>query len=263
MPRAAVRTCTTPEALGTSLAQQILDRVAAAHAQGHHFLLGVPTGRTPKPIFAAMAQQLAEQPQSLRHVTLVMMDEYLVAGEHGMKYAPREASWSCHHFARVEILARLNRVLPPDDQLDDEKIWFPLPHDPGEYESRIAAAGGIDFFLLASGAHDGHVAFNPPGSTRDSHTRIIPLSEATRRDNLQSFPSFGALEHVPHHGVSVGVATILAAREAVMVAWGEGKRTTVARMASADRYAPSWPATLIHECARGEIVVDEAAAGHT
>lgn len=261
MPRAAIRTLPTPDALGTTLAAEILARIAAAHAEGRHFLLGVPTGRTPKPIFAAMERQLTTRGQSLRHVTLVMMDEYLVGAEHGMRYAPPDAPWSCHHFARAEILARLNAVLPPASQLDDERIWFPLPHDPPEYEARIAAAGGIDLFLLASGASDGHVAFNPPGSARDSRTRIIPLSDETRRDNLQTFPSFGSLAYVPHHGVSVGIATIIEAREAVMVAWGEGKRTTVARMASAAGYSPAWPATLIHECAKGEIVVDEAAAG--
>lgn len=261
MPRASIRTFPTPDALGDTLAREILARVAAAHAAGRHFLLGMPTGRTPKPILVAMADQLAREPQSLRHVTLVMMDEYLVPAEHGMRYAPADSPWSCHHFARAEILARLNTVIPVECRLDDERIWFPLPHDPGEYERRIAAAGGIDLFLLASGASDGHVAFNPPGSALDSCTRIIPLSEETRRDNLQTFPSFGTLENVPHHGVSVGIATIVAAREAFMVAWGEGKRATVARMRATDAYAPSWPATLIHECAKGHIVVDEAAAG--
>lgn len=261
MPKAPIRTFATPEVLGATLAREILERIAAARAAGRRFLLGMPTGRTPKPILVAMAEQLSRQPQSLRHVTLVMMDEYLVPAEHGMRYAPADAPWSCHHFARAEILARLNAVLPAECRLDDERIWFPLPHDPGEYERRIAAAGGIDLFLLASGASDGHVAFNPPRSARDSATRIIPLSEETRRDNLQTFPSFGTLENVPHHGVSVGIATIVAAREAIMVAWGEGKRATVARMRSAEAYAQAWPATLIHECAKGQIVVDQAAVG--
>lgn len=261
MARANIRTFPTPELLGEALAREILARIADAHTAGRHFLLGMPTGRTPKPILVAMAAQLSQAAQSLRHVTLVMMDEYLVPAEHGLVYAPAQAPWSCHHFARAEILARLNAVLPPECRLDDERIWFPLPHDPGEYEHRIAAGGGIDLFLLASGASDGHVAFNPPGSARDSRTRIIPLSEETRRDNLQTFPSFGTLDQVPHHGVSVGIDTIVQSREAIMVAWGAGKRATVARMRSAEGYAPSWPATLIHECARGEIVVDEAAAG--
>ena len=141
-----------------------------------------------------------------------------------------------------------------------DAIWFPDPHDPAAYDARIADAGGIDFFLLASGASDGHVAFNPPGSPRTSRTRIVELSEETRRDNLQTFPTFGSLDQVPHHGVGVGIATIASAKEAAMVVWGAGKRQTLARMLRASRYEPDWPATIIHECANREIVCDEEAA---
>jgi glucosamine-6-phosphate deaminase len=88
---------------------------------------------------------------------------------------------------------------------------------------------------------------------------VIPLSDDTRRDNLQTFPSFGTLETVPRYGVSVGVSTITAARAAMMVVWGVGKRQTFARIAAADRYEPDWPATLIHECVLGEVVADQAA----
>jgi glucosamine-6-phosphate deaminase len=106
------------------------------------------------------------------------------------------------------------------------------------------------------------VAFNPPGSPRGSRTRIIPLSEETRRDNLQTFPSFGTLPAVPGHGVSVGIGTIASAKAAVMIVWGAGKRLTLSRMLRAGRYEPEWPATVIHECAGREIVSDaEAAAG--
>ncbi len=260
MPRAPIHVLATPDALGAYVADHLLARIAAAQAEGRRFLLGVPTGRSPRPVFAAMAERLARQPQSLAHVTLVMMDEYLVQGADGLQYAPDDAPWSCHYFGRVEIVDRLNAHLRMSDQLQASQVWFPLTEHPTEYDSRIAAAGGIDCFLLASGASDGHVAFNPPGSARDSRTRIIPLSEETRRDNLQTFPSFGTLETVPHHGVSVGVATIADSREAIMLAWGAGKRQTVARMRAADCYEADWPATLIHECAAAQIVVDAAAA---
>src|SRR5687767_12097093 len=190
-----------------------------------------------------------------------MMDEYLVPGNGALEYASAAHPWTCHHFARVEIAGQLNDALPPTHRIGSESIWFPDPADPPGYDARIAGAGGIDLFILASGASDGHVAFNPPGSPRDSRTRVIPLSEETRRDNLQTFPVFGSLETVPHHGVSVGIATITEPREAVMVALGAGKREAVSRMRAAGRYDPSWPATLIHECANGEIVCDREASG--
>jgi glucosamine-6-phosphate deaminase len=190
-----------------------------------------------------------------------MMDEYLVRDGGALVYAPSTAPWSCHHFADVEIAGRLNAGLPAERRLRAGATWFPDPRDPAAYDARIADAGGIDFFLLASGASDGHVAFNPPGSPRDSRTRVIPLSEETRRDNLQTFPSFGTLDQVPHHGASVGVDTICRSKAAIMMVTGAGKRRTLARMRAATRYEPDWPATLIHECRGGEIVADAEAAG--
>jgi len=261
MPHPVFRVLPSPDAGGAVVAEHLLGRIALAEREGRQFRLGCPTGRSPKPVFAAMADRLVREPQSLAHVTLVMMDEYLVPSAGGLQYAPADAPWSCHYFGRVEIVQRLNASLPDSLQLRPGCTWFPRPEEPSEYDERLRAAGGIDCFLLASGASDGHVAFNPPGSARDSLTRIIPLSEETRRDNLQTFPSFGTLETVPHHGVSVGIATIVSAREAIMLAWGEGKRQTVARMRAATAYESDWPATLIHECPRGEIVVDTAAAG--
>lgn len=250
-----------PAAIGEHLAVRILDRIDAARAAGKLFLLGCPTGRTPRPIYAAMARMVAERGQPLANLVLVMMDEYLVARGDAHEWAPDDAPWSCHHFAKAEIVEPLNASLPGSQRIRARALWFPDPADPAAYERRIADAGGIDLFILASGASDGHVAFNPPGSARDSRTRIIALSEETRRDNLQTFPAFGTLDAVPRHGISVGIATIASAREAVMVAWGEGKRLTVARMLAAGRYDPAWPATVIHECAGAEIVCDRAARG--
>ena len=175
----------------------------------------------------------------------------------GREQYERQRRW----FGRVEIAERLNAALPPAHQLRADAFWFPDPRDPAAYDRRIADAGGIDYFLLASGASDGHVAFNPPGSRRDSETRVIPLSEETRRDNLQTFPVFGTLDAVPHHGVSVGIATITRSKAAAMVALGAGKRLTVQRIRDAASYESDWPATLIHECAHASLIVDEAAAG--
>lgn len=250
----------SPDAIGDHLAARLLERIEFARASGRPFLLGCPTGRTPRPIYQAMARRLANTQRDISHVVLVMMDEYLVPDGEVLAHAAADAPWSCHRFARVEIADALNAALEPAKRLRDDAIWFPDPRAPEAYDHTIAAAGGIDFFILASGASDGHVAFNPPGSPRTSRTRIITLSDDTRRDNLQTFPSFGTLDAVPHHGISVGIATIADAREAVMVVWGAGKRTTLQRILRASDYDPAWPATVIHVCAAGEIVSDDDAA---
>ena len=206
-----------------------------------------------------LGQSEEEKPRPM-NVVLVLMDEYLVAQGAGFEYASPNEPWSCHHFARAEIANRLNAGLSPREQQRDGSIWFPDPRDPEAYEKRIADAGGIDFFLLASGASDGHVAFNPPGSWRESRTRIIRLSEETRRDNLQTFPAFGSLAAVPTHGISVGIGTIASAKEAVMIVWGASKRLTLTRILSAERFDRGWPATVIHECSIREILSDTDAA---
>jgi glucosamine-6-phosphate deaminase len=233
-----LRVFETPESLGEALADEIIARVAAAARQGKRFLLGGPTGRTPRPVYAALARRAPD----LRHVTLVMMDEYLVQGVWASE------PWSCHSFVRQHVTLGVG------------EIWFPDPADPSAYDARIADAGGIDLFLLASGATDGHVAFNSTGSPRDSRTRIVPLSEQTRRDNLQTSPSFGSLENVPRSGVTVGIGTIAEARESIMMLTGASKRLTFQRILAASGYDPSWPATVIHECSERAIFADAAAA---
>jgi glucosamine-6-phosphate deaminase len=255
-----VRVFPSPDALGEHMAEQLLARIERARESGDPFLLGCPTGRTPRPVYGAMAGRLAKDPQDLSHLVLVMMDEYLIPRGGGFDYASSHEPWSCHHFARAEIVERLNAVLSPAQRIRGKSVWFPLPEDPASYDQKIAGAGGIDFFVLASGAGDGHVAFNPPGSPRESRTRIIELSEQTRRDNLQTFPTFGTLESVPNYGISVGIETIVSAKECAMLVWGAGKRATFSRITTANRYEPEWPATVIHECAAGEILADSAAA---
>ena len=143
-----------------------------------------------------------------------------------------------------------------------ESVWFPEPDDPVRYDRRIADAGGIDFFTLASGAGDGHVAFNPPRSDRRSRTRVIELSEQTRRDNLQTFPEFGTLANVPTHGVSVGIETIASAKAGSLVVWGSGKRLRLSRKFGADNSELDWPANFIHDLAARVISFDETAARH-
>jgi glucosamine-6-phosphate deaminase len=260
MARTPLRVFPTPEKMGEHLAARLLSEIEAARESGMRFLLGCPTGRTPRPVYGAMAKRLAAAPQDLSHLVLVMMDEYLVSAGKGFAFAPWSKEWSCHRFARVEISDRLNGGLNAEQRLGKDSIWFPDPRSPENYDSRIAEAGGIDFFILASGATDGHVAFNPPGSPRGSRTRIIGLSEETRRDNLKTFPSFGTLDAVPTHGISVGIDTIVSARECAMLVTGTGKRLTLERMTKADHYDPQWPATVIHECAAREILADADAA---
>jgi glucosamine-6-phosphate deaminase len=250
-----IRTFATPEALGTAVATDIAARLSAKHGP---FLLGCPGGRSPRPVYAALA---AMPDLDLSRLIIVMMDDYLTETAQGFAHVDANAHYSCRRFARVEIQGLLNANRPPHHQIPDAQVWFPDPANPAAYDTRIAASGGIDYFLLASGAGDGHVAFNPPGSAADSQTRILLLAEQTRRDNLATFPDFPDLDAVPRHGLTVGIATIARARATGMVVWGAGKRTAFTHLSQAKSYDPAWPATVWVTCPDATLYADHAAAG--
>jgi glucosamine-6-phosphate deaminase len=219
--------------LGRALAREIVELAPS--------LLGCPGGRSLVSTYRALAASGAD----LSRTTIVMMDEYVPV-------PPASAHYSCRGFALREIARPL--------RIPEENVWLPDPDDPGAYDERIAAAGGIDLFLLASGASDGHVAFLPPGSPLDRGTTVVRLAESTRRDNVATFPEFSSADDVPEHGVSVGLGTIRKARRVRMVVHGAHKRGAASRVRALDRFDPEWPASIVHACADAEILLDEAAA---
>jgi glucosamine-6-phosphate deaminase len=230
-----------PDELGSALAAEILELYA--QRDGKRFLLGCPGGRSLRTTYAALAAADAD----LSDVVIVMMDEYVVDGV----APPVEAHFSCAGFAQREIAGPL--------RVPSEQVWLPDPAAPETYDARIEEAGGVDLFLLASGASDGHVAFLPPGSPREGRTSVLELAESTRRDNVATFPDFTSVEEVPRHGVSVGVATILAARRLRLVLHGAGKREAVARLLALRRFDPAWPASLVRAHEDSRILVDKEA----
>jgi glucosamine-6-phosphate deaminase len=216
---ADVRRFADADELGRTLAAEI---VAAQPA-----LLGCPGGRSLRSTY----RRLPELPET----TIVMMDEYLPV-------PPTSAHYSCRGFAE--------RELPPA-----RAVWLPDPDDPPAYDARIADAGGIDVFLLASGASDGHVAMLGPGSPRTGRTSVVPLAESTRRDNLATFPEFESLGEVPTQGISVGLATIADARALRLVIHGDDKRDAIERLLSYERFDPEWPASIVHDHDDAEILI--------
>jgi glucosamine-6-phosphate deaminase len=198
-----------------------------------------------------------------------MMDDYLVpgsgadtnpAGRAALVHCDAEAHYSCRRFAWQEIQDVFNQHLPQSRQVPTSQVWFPDPSDPQAYDARLQLAGGIDLFLIASGASDGHVAFNPPGSDAGSVTRIIQLSDSTRRDNMATFPEFQDLSQVPSHGVSVGLATIAALSQRVwLVMHGQGKRFALEQLARRGEFSTDWPVSIVFNCRNPKVVLDEAA----
>lgn len=255
----------TPDEMGQAAAE-LLASLIEAHtgSAGRRFLLGCPGGRTAMPVYVALAAEAEQRQLDLSSVVIVMMDEYVVTDERGdLAAEDPDAAHSCRRFGRVDIVERLNAALPPEHRIPEANLWLPDVSDPGAYDQRIADAGGIEVFLLASGASDGHVAFNPPGSERGSTTRVVELPASTRRDNLATFESFaGDLERVPRHGVTVGIDTIARhSKRAIMLAHGRDKSLAARRLTEAAGYEPDWPATIVSDCREAQLWLDRAAVG--
>jgi len=264
--RAPLQVFAGSDDLGDAAAALVLSRLAV-HSQSRPFLLGCPGGRSASSTYQHLALRAATERVDLSHLVIVMMDEYVVA-DRTQKLVPvgvAEAH-SCRRFGREQIIGQLNAALrasgaPASRLLPLDNLWLPDPDDPGGYDQRLTDAGGVDLFLLASGAGDGHVAFNPPGASADSFSRVVALPESTRRDNLVTFPSFGAdLDRVPGHGVTVGIATIREqSREVVMIVHGPDKQLAARRLIEAEHYEPDWPATVLADCRSPHLFVDRAA----
>ncbi len=253
----------TPQELGQVLAADLLARIAVARAQNRRFVLGCPGGRSLQSTYVALGELAGKQGADLSQLIIVMMDDYLVPGPDGtLVHCPADAHYSCRRFASREILDVLNAHLPPRRRIAESGVWFPHPDDPPQYDRKIEQAGGIDVFLTASGASDGHVAFNPPGSAYESRTRIIPIAESTRRDNLGTFPQFKSLDEVPRHGISVGISTIAGlSKQVVLVICGPYKRQAVQELAKLDDFSSDWPVSLIFRSRNPRVLLDRAAAG--
>ncbi|MEP9387419.1 hypothetical protein [Mesorhizobium sp. KR9-304] len=252
----------TPAAIGTELAERIAAGIRAANEAGHAYVLGCPGGRSPMPVYEALAARLAARPVDCSRLIIAMMDEYLIVTPDGALLPPPvSAHYSCRGFGEREIVGHINAGLPDAFRVRPGNFWMPDPSEPGDYDRRLAAAGGVDLFLLASGAGDGHIAFNPPGSPRDSRSRVVDLAEQTRRDNLATFPDFKSLDEVPKHGITIGIASIAElSKAAAMIVWGAGKRTAYSRISEATAYDPAWPATIVVECRDAELHADREAA---
>ena len=249
------------EALGEALAREILEQAERAREQRRSYLLGCPAGRSLRSTYAALADLAAARGADLSQLVAAMMDEYIAPAPGGPELCPADAHYSCRGYGRREILDRINDGLPPERRIPLENLWFPEPDDPMAYEERLRGAGGIDLFLVAAGASDGHVAFNPVGTTLAARTRVIRLSLATRRDNLETFPGFASLDEVPTLGVSVGLGTIAEqSRRVILVMTGAEKRAAVFRLRRCADFTSDWPASFIFRCRNSTVFVDRLAS---
>lgn len=210
-------------------------------------VLGLATGSTPEDTYALLVQAHKQDGLDFSGVTTFNLDEYL-----GL---PREHDQSYHYFMHDRLFNHIN-VKPENVNLPDGMSADPAAAC-AAYEEKIRAAGGIDLQLLGIGG-DGHIAFNEPGSSLSSRTRVKTLTEQTIKDNAGLF--FGGDEsQVPRFAITMGVGSILDARHCLLLAAGERKAGVVqAFIEGPVSSAVTASALQLHP--RTTVILDEAAA---
>ena len=206
--------------------------------------LALPTGSTPRGIYAELVRQHRSEGLSFARASAFNLDEYV-----GI---PADHPGSFRHALREAFYRHVD--LPPEQAHAPDGEAADLPAACARYEAAIAAAGGLDLALLGLGT-DGHIAFNEPTSSFGSRTRLKTLADETRAANQAAFGT----EPVPRHALTVGIATILDARRCLLVAFGAAKATAVAKMVEGP-LAALVPASALQLHPHATVIVDEAAA---
>jgi len=210
-------------------------------------VLGLATGSSPLAVYDELVRRHTDEGLSFAQATAFNLDEYVgLPADHPQRYL----NVIRHDFTdRVDFAA--GAVQGPDGLADD------LAAACAGYEATIAASGGVDLQIMGIGT-DGHIAFNEPGSSLASRTRIKTLTEQTRVDNARFFG--GVVANVPHHCLTQGLATVMQARHVVLVATGRTKADAIHQLVEGPVSA-MWPGTILQHHPHVTVLVDAAAAG--
>ncbi|MCY4234510.1 MAG: 6-phosphogluconolactonase [Bacteroidetes bacterium] len=234
--------------LAHKIANHIGSLIRERNSKGLNTVLGLPTGSTPLDVYKELIRLHQEEDLDFsRVITFDLAEYYPIEPDQLQSY---------YRFLRENLL---NHINVPSDQTHG------LPGNLSEsevdqwchsYEDKIREAGGLDLVLLRIG-RSGHIAFNEPGSSKTDRTRKVILDSITRKDASGHF--FGD-DHVPLHGITVGVGTILDSREIVLMATGEGKAGII-RRAVEETINEEVTASYLREHPKSAVFLDRAAAG--
>lgn len=209
------------------------------------FVLGLPTGSSPIGMYRELAAMNKAAKVSFEHVITFNMDEYVgLPQEHSESY--HSFMWR-NFFGHIDIPKRNVNIL--DGNAPD------LAAECAEYEARIRQVGGIHLFVGGIGA-DGHIAFNEPGSSLTSRTRVVRLTPDTRVANARFFDNDP--KKVPESALSVGVGTVMDAQEVLIIVNGSNKARAL-RHAIEEGVNHMWTISALQMHPNGVIVCDEDA----
>ena len=239
-----VRVFATADGLGRALARDIARRLA----DDPGIVLGLPTGRTPLPLYRELVRLHRAGRADFSRASTFNLDEFL--GLSARDPHSYHAFMQRHLFDHVNLSPRRIHFL--------NGVTADVDGECRRYERAIDRAGGIDLQILGVGAN-GHIGFNEPGHALVARTHRAALTPATRRANAESFDNRASA--VPRQALSMGVATIFRATRIVLLASGASKARCVQRMMEGP-VTPRLPASFLQLHRNADVWVDTGAARH-
>ena len=203
--------CQSADAVATWAAHYVKQRIDEfAPTADRPFVLGLPTGGTPLKMYRQLIELHQQGAISFKHVVTFNMDEYV-----GL---PEDHPQSYHAYMHQNFFSHIDIPKEQIHILDGNAI--DVEAECQQYEAQIRSYAGVELFIGGVG-EDGHIAFNEPGSSLESRTRIKTLTYSTRLANARFFGN--DLQQVPKFALTVGVGTIVDAREVMILAQGYNK----------------------------------------
>lgn len=227
-------------------ADYVAKRIKEANpTEKNPFKLGCPTGSSPLGLYHELIKKYEAGELSFKNVITFNMDEYVnLPEEHPESY--HSFMWN-NFFSHIDIKKENVHILNGNAK--------DLMAECEAYEKSIEAAGGIDLFMGGVGP-DGHLAFNEPGSSLSSKTRIKTLTTDTIIANSRFFE--GNLDLVPKQALTVGIGTVMAAREVLLVCSGHNKARALQHIIDGS-VSHKWTASILQMHQHSIVVCDEAA----
>lgn len=230
-----------------TVAHYLADNIIQKQKEGKNIVLGLATGSSPIIVYRELVRMHREEGLSFRNVITFNLDEY-----YPMLSNQEESYFQfMYHnlFSHIDIPHENIHLF--DGNLAKENILTYCRH----YEEQINEAGGIDIQILGIG-RNGHIGFNEPGTTVNSSTRLVSLEATTRRDAAKDFADKLA---VPTMALSMGINPIMAAKEIILLAWGEKKAPIISDVVEGP-VTDTKPASFLQNHPNCVIIIDKGAS---
>jgi glucosamine-6-phosphate deaminase len=242
-----VKTFNSSDEASAFVASEIAALIRKRQSEKKHCVLGLATGSTPTAVYAALVQMHKQDGLSFQNVYTFNLDEYFPIHPDSLQSYVRFMNE--HLFDHIDIPKKNIHI--PDGTLRKEDIQ----NFCNAYDDKIESLGGIDLQILGIG-RTGHIGFNEPGSSERSPTRLITLDQVTRLDAASDF--FGE-ENVPRNAITMGVGTIMKAKQIFMLAWGEGKASIIQKTVEG-HVSDQIPSTFLQKHSNVLAVLDDASS---